>query len=435
MAGHRNRDRPSALVLAPILPSDRGNGLAMRAGFLLNAYAEMFDVDLAVVPVAGEAGEITPYVTRRTRRANVLSLGMLDTQFSILSRLSDFEARLQGFHQYGRPSIAAGVNAALQDALMSWAGDVPYALVHVSRLYLASLAAPWLQHETSKPFLVIDCDEDDASAYRRLARLERKWGRGKRAQWLEAEALAFKRMAIQWLPQFDLLLAASHGEAHLLRARAGAARISVVPNTIPPSSLADSPAGHAASKRHDIVFVGNMNYLPNIDAVRWFALRIWPKVRAAFPCPLRFVVVGSNPPPSVTALARGRDIVVTGAVKDVSDFYRSAAIAIAPIRAGGGTRIKLLESAGLGIPIVATSFSCEGIGFRHGVDLLLADNETEFAAACVKLLTDQTLALRLADRASKKVRKCYDARSCTQKFLRNLDSYSNLGVFADGAIA
>jgi glycosyltransferase involved in cell wall biosynthesis len=280
----------------------------------------------------------------------------------------------------------------------------------------------------------MDCDEDDASAYRRLARLERRRGQGKRAQWLEAEARAFKRMANQWLPRFDLLLAASDGEAHLLRARAGAARISVVPNTIPPSSLVGSPARRAASKRRDIVFVGNMNYLPNIDAVRWFALCIWPKIRAAVPCPLRFVVVGSDPPPSVTALARRCDIVVTGTVEDVSHFYCNAALAVAPIRAGGGTRIKLLESAGLGIPMVATSFGCAGTGFRHGVDLLLADNENDFAAACVKLLTDKALALRFAERASKNVRRSYDARKCTQQFLRNLVCYSNLGVFADGAI-
>lgn len=434
MGCHGNMERPRALFVAPVLPSDRGNGLAMRTGFLLEAYAKAFDVDLAIVPVAGVAREVNPYVVRRTRRAKVLDPGAPDTQFSLLSRLSDTEARLAAFRQYGRPSVAARVNAASQEALMSWVGDLSYALVHVSRLYLSSLAEPWLHERRSKPYLVLDCDEDDASAYHRLAGLERKWGRHTRAQWLEAEAQAFKLMANQWLPRFDLLLAASGGEARLLRARARDKHINVLPNTIPPSP-ARWPTRHASPGRRDVIFVGNMNYLPNIDAVTWFATHIWPKVRAAAPFPVRFVVVGQNPPACVAALARCHDIVVTGTVNDVEPFYRGADAAIVPIRAGGGTRIKLLESAGFGVPMVATSFGAAGTGLRHGVELLLADNENDFAAACITLLTDRTLALRLAGQAYRKARNCYDARYCILNFLKTVEAHGNFGVLVDEPVA
>ena len=427
MGRHDNRKRPSALFVTPILPSDRGNGLAMRAGFLLDSYAKAFDVDLAIVPVAGRTSEITPYVDRRTRRAKMLGPGMPDTQFSLLCGLADREARLRAFQQYGRPSAASWVNAALRDALMHWVGDASYALVHIFRLYLCDLAEPWLHERTGKPYLVLDCDEDDVSAHRRLAGLERKWGRWTQAQWLEAEAQAFNVMANRWLPFFDLLLAASAGEARLLRARAGDSCVNVVPNTMPTHS-ARRPTRRTPAGRRDIIFVGNMSYLPNIDAVKWFAARIWPKVRAAVPFPVRFVVVGHGPPPCVEALARRPDIVVTGAVENVERFYRNADIAIAPIRAGGGTRIKLLEGAGFGIPMISTSFGASGTDLRHGVEILLADRESDFAAACIRLLADRRLALRLASQALRKAHLCYDARGCARQFLNIVDTHTNLGV-------
>ena len=216
MGGHVKTERPLALFLAPLMPSDHGNGLAMRTGSLLDAYAAEFDVELAVIPGAGGKLEITSFVAARTRRASVLPLGAPDTQFALVNSIIDHEARLAAFRHYRRPSIAARLNESVQQALMAWVGEASYDLVHVSRLYLSSLAAAWLQRGTNSPCLVLDCDEDDASAYRRLAQLEKKWGRRLRAAWLEAEADAFKTMAAQWLPRFDLLLAASAGEARLL---------------------------------------------------------------------------------------------------------------------------------------------------------------------------------------------------------------------------
>lgn len=425
MARRGNRQRPRALFVAPIMPSDRGNGLAMRAGFFLKAYAEAFDVDLAIVPLSDKRREITPYVAAHARRATTLDLVVSDTQFSLLCRLADREERLEAFRQYGRPSMASGINAALSQAMTDWAGEASYELVHVFRLYLSDLVEPWLRGDN--PFLVLDCDEDDVSAYRRLAGLERNWGRDFRARWLEAEAQAFKTMADRSLPRFDLLLAASSGEARLLRGRAGGARVTVVPNTMPWRTARGSARRDPAGRR-DIVFVGNMSYLPNIDAVKWFVTRIWPKVRAAAPFPVRFAVVGYDPPPSIEALARRPDIVVTGRVADVARFYRNAAIAVVPIRAGGGTRIKLLESAGFGVPMIATSFGASGTAFRHGVEILLADQEDDFAASCIRLLADRKLALRLALQASRRARLCYDPRGCAHRFLETIETHVNFGV-------
>ena len=92
---------------------------------------------------------------------------------------------------------------------------------------------------------------------------------------------------------------------------------------------------------------------------------------------------------------------VAGGFDDVAPLYRRATLAVVPIRAGGGTRIKLLESAKYGVPVVATRFGAEGTGLRSGQELLLADSELDFATSCARLLTDGGLASRLAARGSR----------------------------------
>jgi polysaccharide biosynthesis protein PslH len=415
--------RPAALFIAPIMPSDGGNGLAMRAGFLLDGYAKRFALDLAVVPIAGGTTELGPFVARRTRRAIVLPVAAPDTHFTLISAIANQQVRLAAFRQYGRPSIVAMLDANIERALLAFADDASYALVHVSRLYLASLAGAWMAEGGRQPSMVLDCDEDDASAYRRLARLYRKRGRDRRADWAEVEAVAFRTLAAQWLPRFDLLLAASSDEARLLSAHFDNVAPTIVPNILQATANYSALPRNDAGRR-DILFVGNMSYPPNVDAAMWFASRILPKLRSAVPFPLRFVIAGGGAPREVANLARHPGIVVAGRVADVAPFYRRAALAVVPIRAGGGTRIKLMESANHRVPVVATRFGAAGTGFRSGHELLLADNEREFAASCARLLTDLGLASRLVAGARRRMRRDYDASRWAERLLDRIEHLS-----------
>ena len=418
-ARQTNDGRPAALFIAPIMPSDRGNGLAMRTGFLLDAYAKRFAIDLAVVSVAGGTRELTPFAKARTRRATVLVAGAPDTHFALVASISDPEARLAAFRRYGRPSITARLSADLERTLLTFAGNTCYGLVHASRLYLASLAAAWMPAGNRPSCLVLDCDEDDANAYHRLAQLNRIWGRARLAAWTDAEADAFKKLATQWMPRFDLQLAASRSEARRLCAHASGLGVTVIPNVVP-MSAASSAQRHRCGRR-DILFVGNMGYLPNIDAALWFALRVLPKLRSVVRDPLRFVIVGPGAPREVTNLARRPGIVVTGGVDDVAPLYRHAALAVVPIRAGGGTRIKLLESVKYRVPVVATRFGAEGTGLRSGQELMLADNEQDFAASCARLLNDDRLSSRLTARALARVSRDFAAGRSAAHLLAAID--------------
>src|SRR5262249_27490649 len=125
--------------------------------------------------------------------------------------------------------------------------------------------------------------------------------------------------------------------------------------------------------------------------------------------PLRLLIIGRNPSPSLRRLGRGGEIVVTGTVGDVSVFYRQADLAVVPIRVGGGSRVKLLEAAACRVPIVSTRLRAEGLAFRPGCELLIANDAGELARSCALVLRRRTLAEGLIRRAWLRLTRDYDA--------------------------
>jgi polysaccharide biosynthesis protein PslH len=398
MFDRTNRDR--LLMLTPIMPSDRGHGLAMRAGFFVDAYTRRFEVDLVVIPVAG-AMEPSPFVQSRVRRIEILKVDHPDSHFALLSSIRDPMTRLDAFRRYARPSLAAFVRPACR-SLQAWAASAKYNAVHVSRLYLAELAAPWLGKDRGGTRLVLDCDENDALVYRRLAALERRQQHTIAAAWAEAEAEALGRFAAEWLPKFDVIFAASHKEAKSLSPFG--VRALVAPNVVPEFPLRPR---RRRRQPYTIVFVGTLGYAPNADAVTWFVSRIWRRLECALHFRVRLLIVGANPPAAIARLGLQRGIEVTGAVANIARYYRDADLAIAPLRAGGGTRIKVIEAAAQGVPLVTTVFGAEGTTFQRGVDMLMANDGANFLRACLLLLRDGSLAGRLAAQARAKAKRDY----------------------------
>jgi polysaccharide biosynthesis protein PslH len=397
--GRSRRDR--LLMLSPIMPSDRGNGLAMRAGFFIDAYARRFDVDLVVVPVAGRM-ESTRFVRSRVQRLEILEVDRPDSHYRLVASVRDATSRLEAFRRYGRPSLAAFITPA-GHWLEHLAGGSHYDVVHVFRLYLAELAAPWLAEDPKQTRLVLDCDENDASSYRRIAAMERRLGKFAAADWVEAEATAFEQMAVAWLPKFDVVLAASRQEAISLSNFTTA--IQTVPNV-----LATPPANPASRRRRrlpTILFVGTLGYAPNADAVAWFVSRVWPRLQRALHNRVRLAIVGSNPPEAVARLRWRRGVTVAGSVTDVSCYYRDADVAIVPLGAGGGTRFKVIEAATYGVPLVTTAFGIEGTTFQRGVDVLVADDHEAFLRKCLSLLRDRLRSRRLVVNARNRAKRDY----------------------------
>lgn len=132
------------------------------------------------------------------------------------------------------------------------------------------------------------------------------------------------------------------------------------------------------------VFTGTMDYIPNIDAVIWFADKVLPAIQAAHPG-ARFYIVGSHPSEDVKRLAKRDGIFVTGRVPDVRPYVAHATASVAPMRIARGIQNKVLEAMSMGKPVIVTAGALEGIDAEPGRDLVLADTAQEFATASIRL--------------------------------------------------
>lgn len=157
-----------------------------------------------------------------------------------------------------------------------------------------------------------------------------------------------------------------------------------------------------------IVFTGQMDYRPNVDAVTWFARQVLPALRRTRP-DLRFAIVGRAPTAAVRALA-GEDVIVTGEVPDVRGWLAAASVVVAPLAIARGIQNKVLEAMAMARPVVASPSAAQGID--HDGTIAVADRAGEMTAAVETLLADPAGAKALGDRARARVTSRYgwDAR-------------------------
>jgi glycosyltransferase involved in cell wall biosynthesis len=145
-----------------------------------------------------------------------------------------------------------------------------------------------------------------------------------------------------------------------------------------------------------LLLVGLLRYEPNRDAASYFASCVLPLVRAVLP-EAKFLVVGHyDSVDQIAGLSQAPGVTVTGEVEDLSEVLAAAAAAVVPIRFGGGTRIKILEAFAWGLPVISTSIGAEGLEVVDGEHLLIADTPQAMAQACLRVLIDDELSVRLA---------------------------------------
>lgn len=169
-----------------------------------------------------------------------------------------------------------------------------------------------------------------------------------------------------------------------------------------------------------LLFSGTLCWGPNVDAACWMAREILPLVRRSRPdAVLR--LVGRDPSPQVQALASVEGVQVVGTVDSMWDELSRAAVSVAPIRMGSGTRIKILEAAMASVPVVSTTVGAEGLDFAEGTEILRADHPEAFAKACLGLLGDPARAQAMGLAARERCEHAYGARRFTDRVLELAD--------------
>jgi glycosyltransferase involved in cell wall biosynthesis len=139
-----------------------------------------------------------------------------------------------------------------------------------------------------------------------------------------------------------------------------------------------------------VIFTGNMNYKPNVDAVLWFYLNCWDRLKHELP-ECRLVIAGANPASSILALRSDKAVTVTGRVPSIATLLNAARVSIAPMQSGSGMQNKILEAMACGVPVVATMLGLGDIKAQVGSDLLLADTAESFVDGVLSLLQSEEL--------------------------------------------
>ncbi len=189
------------------------------------------------------------------------------------------------------------------------------------------------------------------------------------------------------------VIAVSQADSERMRTLFGIHHVADVPTGVDVNYF-EPPA--QPNSTTDLVFLGSMDWSPNVDGMLFFAEQVWPRITAQLP-DCRLSIVGRTPPRSILSLAeRDPRIQVTGTVPDVRPYLWGGKASIVPLRIGGGTRIKIYEAMAAGLPVVSTTVGAEGLPLVHGETILLADAPQPFAEQCVRLLKDHQLRANLA---------------------------------------
>jgi glycosyltransferase involved in cell wall biosynthesis len=203
------------------------------------------------------------------------------------------------------------------------------------------------------------------------------------------------------------IVAVSPADASAMRELFGVTRISEIPTGVDLEYFRPPGTPDAAATTTDLVFVGSMDWLANVDGVLYFTRDILPLIRRRRP-DCSFAIVGRTPPPNVTALAaRDPRIQVTGTVPDIRPYLWGGAVSIVPLRIGGGTRLKIYEAMAAGIPVVSTTIGAEGLTIHPPADIRIADKPQDFADRCVELLSNSEERRKIATAASKMVAESF----------------------------
>lgn len=400
-----------------ILPVDTGGKI--RSFNILRHLSERFDV----VMLSYYDGPIDCEYERALAEAlpGVIAIATGTSSASMVPRLGRYLARL--FHKapyavtnFTHPVVRRHVG----ELLASGRFDVAVCDFLAASLNFAEV--------TPIPVVLFQHNVESA-LWDRRARYERNPFKRLAFEFEAAKMRRFERLTVN---RFDRIIAVSDHDRALMSGMTDAARISVVPTGVDSTLYRRLPGAPRRDGAPVVLFLGSMDWEPNIDGVEYFCRDIWPTVSAAVP-DARFRIVGRNPHPRVSRLAGGH-VEVTGSVPSVVEHLHEAAVVVVPLRVGGGTRLKIYEAMAAGRAVVSTTVGAEGLDITDGDDIVLADTAVLFASSVVELLRNGNRRAEVEQRAAALAAR-FDWSAIAESFAESLATASATHRTALGAPA
>lgn len=378
------------LAVYPYVPWPLNRGAYHRAYHLLKGLAVDHQVDLLALAENGEGADAKPVFEEFCDRVEVLPFNHPEWERLFPKRLLN-----------PIPStIAHWTIPALRQKISEILSRGSYDAVHVLDLVLTQF---FLKEHSEIP-LVLDRTRVDLqyqlmeSKRLNFSFKNRLLNHENYAKLWAFEKRVAKRCALQ-------VLCGPDDQDFVRKYISSTVPLSIIPNGVDLDFFHPNSAPDPRAAEPTVIFCGAMDYNPNVDALRWYFSEIHDSLKQQIP-DLRVLIVGKDPIPEVKAYAQKSGVTVTGGVPDVRPYYKRAWLQIVPLRIGGGTRLKIVESLGIKTPVVSTTIGAQGLDLKHDFDILYADNAQDFVTQTVRALRDADLRakLELNGRASAEAR-------------------------------
>lgn len=317
---------------------------------------------------------------------------------SILGSLCGiFSAKPLQVHYYSSKAAAA----RLQEISQSQKFDV--LICHLLRL------AEYSKH-VSAPIKILDLTDAISMNYKRLL------DKGTRSfflfkRWIQVfEYFKIRRYERQKTGAFDFNLLISAIDKKYLEKNGDLNKLHVVPAAVDANYFSFSNENHDS---YNVIFVGKMSTVPNIDAIEFFIADIFPLVQAKVP-DITLTIAGIEPGRLMSRFLDNPSVSVTGEVEDIRPYLWRAAVSICPMRLGAGSKNKILESMAVGTPVVSTTIGAEGLGLSRLAGVALCDTPNQFAAEIIRLLCDKSERQSRAISSRKAIEKWFNPQLSMQ---------------------
>jgi len=358
---------PNLLFVTPSMPSPLGTGSMLRAAMTLEALTRRFRVHVLNLNVwSWGAGRPAFLLNRAASYAEVGNRGEVDSS----------------------------------TLLESYFPGIDFVAIHTFKLVMARVTIGMLAGmKPPHPYLVLDLDDDECARSAGMLQLMEQEGdlqAVKRGRADEAQLRMLERMMV---PRFNAISMAGVDDCAVLAKRYPSVAVHHLPNAIDLPSVGQMTPEQPDAGVAKLLFVGALYYAPNADGICYFVERVLPLVQQMAGIPVSLRVVGADPQRRVSLLARDPAVSIYPNVPSIAPYYDDADLCIVPLRAGSGTRIKILEAFSFRRPIVSTQLGAEGLAVTDGEQLLIADEPEAMARACVSLLKEHELRRRVVDSA------------------------------------
>jgi len=386
-----------ALFLSPESPFPMIGGGALRSASVLQFLTERLGAEVHAI-VFREQGSADPALAMP--RGRVAKLDVVTLPHHSKSRARRVVRNALRFARNRPPLIDrfSGFESQIAQAIVGRSYDVAI----LEHFWCAPYVRQIRPHARS---VILDLHNIESAWHRSLAAHE-SWLHGIALRRFERAASELERLL---LPQFDSILATSDADRARLEGIRPGLPVTVYPNALPPISAPPR------AEQERIVFSGNLEYPPNIEAVRFFHRFVWPELRQR--PGLSWMILGKNPDPVKHIVAGDPRIEITGFVEDAIGSLATAQVAVVPLLSGSGTRIKILEAWAAGTPVVSTSLGAEGLSARHGEHLLLADDAAALVRAVAGLLDSPSERQRIGLAGRRLFWQCYTWPNVWQSLL------------------